>query len=368
MKSIKHLLILLAFLSVYSCEKFDKSTHADTFFHVKINGTELPVWVKGNTASEKFIIYINGGPGLTSLDVARADMFDWSKGLEEKFAMVYYDQRGCGNAQGNFEDHPKVDEGPDQSAAFESTLTIYQCVKDLDAIISVLNHKYDNPEIFLMGHSFGSFIGTNFLLTDNLEDKISGWISIDGAYNFDYAISWQYRRIFLINIANEEIAAGRNVKHWSEALNWANVNPEITTDSQKQQWSEFIGQPGGIIIPEELANISVKDYLNIGFTSSYNIFPAYLSKNLQIVNEKLNAGAEGMNLISAVSAIKLPTLFLWGKYDDLIVPEEGMDVFNNFGTPATEKEFILFEKSSHEPYISAPDKFQTDIINFVEKH
>jgi len=125
------------------------ATHSENcFFHVKIEGTEIPVLVRGNIRSDKLILYINGGPGLTSIDVARADMYNWSAGLEENFAMAYYDQRGCGNAQGNFD---------------ESTLTISQYIKDLDAIITVLNAKYKNADIYLMGHSFGGFIGINYL-------------------------------------------------------------------------------------------------------------------------------------------------------------------------------------------------------------
>lgn len=355
MKNIKKLAIAFAFLPalLMSCEQFTLESEADTFFHVSINGTELPVWVKGNTASEKLIIYINGGPGLTSLDVARADMFGWSEQLEKHFALVYYDQRGCGNAQGN----------PD-----ESTLTITQYVQDLDAIISVLKKQYNDPDIYLMGHSFGSFIGVNYLLTDNLEDRISGWISIDGAYNFDYDLSWQYRRTFLINIANEEIARSSKVDHWTAALNWANANPQIVTREQKNEWKAFIGSPGEIIIPEELATLSLRDYLAIGFASSYNPFPAYTSSNLEVVNNRLNTDAEGTNLISAVSALSLPTLFIWGRYDDLIAPEEGMEVFTNFGTAPSDKYFRLFNQSSHEPYISDPENFQNEIIEFVQTH
>ncbi|WP_215223808.1 alpha/beta fold hydrolase [Echinicola shivajiensis] len=352
MKNQYKSLVMFAFsvLLTACSESFDSVTKADTFFHVKVDESVLPVWVKGNTASKKLVIYLNGGPGLTSLDVAKADMFDWSESLEKDLAMVYYDQRGCGNAQGKFD---------------ESSLNIEQFVKDLDAIVTVLKAKYENTEIYLMGHSFGSFIGVNYLLTADSQNKISGWISVDGAYNFDYDLSWQYRRSFLINIANEEIAKGNHIAHWTEALAWASETPRIESREDKNAWRDFIGFPGGIIIPEELADLSFGDYLGIGFASSYNPFPAYLSQNLAIVNDRLNEDAEGTNLIANVEKLSLPTLFIWGRYDDLIAPEEGMDVFENLGTPAEQKKFVLFLNSSHEPYINESEKFQSEIINFV---
>lgn len=354
MKRLKLLLALFSLITFWTaCEEFELEQQTDTLFHVQIEGTELPVWVRGNSNSQKFIVFINGGPGLTSLDIAKADMFGWSSGLEKDFAMVYYDQRGCGNAQGNID---------------LNTLTIEQYVDDLDAIVDVLKAKYEQAEVYLMGHSFGGFIGANYLLSGNLQDKIAGWISVDGAYNFDYDLSWQYRRTFLINIANEEIDKDQNSDHWNSALEWATVNSIIESREQKNEWRSFIGAPGQRIIPEELAELSVKHYLKIGFSSSYNPVPAYLSKNLQIVNDRLNGDAEGVNLIASVSGITLPTLMIWGRYDDLIVPEEGQDVFNNIGTADTDKHFSLIANSSHEPYISSPVEFQEAITQFVNTY
>ncbi|MFB6319646.1 alpha/beta hydrolase [Saccharicrinis sp. FJH54] len=353
MEKFKYILYIVLIVFINSCEKSELKSNADTFLHVKVDDTELPVWVKGNTASSKFVIYINGGPGLTSIDVAKADMFNWSQGLEENFAMVYYDQRGCGNAQGNFDD---------------KLLTVSQFVKDLDAIISVIKAKYENPDIYLMGHSFGGFIGINYLLTSDYQTKISGWISIDGAYNFDYDLSWQYRRTFLINIANEEIAKGNMIEHWDEAIDWTNDNQTLVSREQKNKWRVFIGWPGEIIIPEELATLSARQYIEIGFFSSYNPFPAYISSNLEIVNDKLNEDAEGKNLIAKVSDVTIPSLLIWGKYDDLIVPEEGLDVFKNFGTSVNDKFYKILPNSSHEPYISDPENFKKEIIEFVMKY
>jgi pimeloyl-ACP methyl ester carboxylesterase len=354
MKKLITLSVVLVSLVFQSCEKFELSTQADTFFHVKINKALLPVWVKGNTASGKFIIYINGGPGLTSLDIAKADMLGWSNHLERDFALVYYDQRGCGNSQGNFD--------------AKNTLTVSQYVKDLDAIISVLLNKYSNPNIYLMGHSFGSFIGTNYLLTNKLQAKIKGFISVDGAFNFDYDVTWGYRRQFLENIAQEEINKGNNIGHWQGALRWLSDNQNITTSSQKKEWRKFIGDPGGIILPEELAELSLSDYLNIGFNSSYNPIPSYLSRNLEIVNNSLNADAEGINLISSAQYITIPTLLIWGRYDDLIPIEEAQVVFDSLGTPASNKQLISLPNSGHEPFLSVPKLFQETVSDFVSKY
>lgn len=350
--SYKLATVALLCISLYSsCEKFELTTESETFFHVGIDGTELPVLVRGNTAANKLVVFINGGPGLTSIDVARADMFDWQETIEKEIAVVYYDQRCCGNAQGNIE---------------ESTINIAQYVADLHAIVLVLNKQYPDADVYLFGHSFGSFIGANYLLYRDYQDDIAGWISMDGAYNFDYDLSWVYRREFLIGVANEELTKGNNIEHWTGALEWAEANHVIAEGDQKNEFREWMGQPGGIIIPEELPFLNLRDYLKIGFASSYNSFPSYASSNLELVNDLLNADVEGINLMSEVHRLQLPTLFLWGKYDDLITAQEGRAVFEKFGTDDGQKEFILLPKSGHEPMFSDPEKLNGELLMFTK--
>ncbi len=341
-------------LSILSCaEDFVLEQSTDTFFHVSIDNTALPVWVRGNTSSKKIIVYINGGPGLTSIDLAKLSPTNWSDDIESEFAIAYYDQRGTGNAQGTIE---------------ESTITIEQYAKDLNAIIAVLKQKYEQPSIYLMSHSFGGCIALNHLLESDFQEDISGWISINGAFNFDFDLQWEYRHTFLASIADDEISKGRNVAHWSAVKDWVLMTPIISTREQKNQWSEYINNPQINIIPEEEFSASLGQYLDLGFNSSYNPFPAYASSNLIKVGRLLNKDVEGINYISKVSSISIPTLLIWGRYDDLIPPELGTDVFNNLGTIEEDKHFELFNNSSHEPYISDPKKFREEVLEFVERY
>ena len=346
--------LLTTFALLQSCsEDFEFTDRVDNFFHASIENTVLPVWVRGNTASKKVVIYINGGPGLTSLDLAKMDTYKWSQTLETNFAIAYYDQRGTGNAQGNFD---------------ESTISMEQYVQDLNAIVRILKSKYPDVQVYLMSHSFGSAIAVNYLLEANFQEDISGWISVNGAFNFDYDLQWEYRRDFLGNIATEEIEKGNNTAHWNEALNWVYENDPILEREQKNEWGRFLYNSTVNIIPSEETSSDFGAYLGVGFSSSYNVFPAYTSNNLNIVNDLLNQDVEGDNYMEAVSDIAIPSLLLWGRYDDLIPPELGSDVYNYLGTPIADKELILLDGSGHEPMISSPDEYATEVIRFIETY
>lgn len=351
MKYLRLILLITLGTLFHSCQKFEFESDADTFFHVKVDGAILPVWIKGNTASKKIVIFINGGPGLTSLDIAGTDMLGWGNSLEKEFALAYYDQRGTGNAQGNID---------------PNSITMEQYVKDLKSIVQIIDNQYPQTKIFLMGHSFGGFVGQQFLLNQENQDLISGWINIDGSTIVDADQEWVYRLQFIEELAQEKMSED-SVK-WSEVLLWAQNNDPILTSEQKKQWRGFIGNPGDGILPDEVLNISAGEVLRIVFASSYNIFPAYLSSNLNEVNDLLYEDIKGTNLLPELHKIQLPVLTLWGKYDDIIPPQLGGKAFETLGTSLVDKEFVLFEESGHQPFINEADKFTNAVIAFVHKY
>ncbi|HEV7620267.1 MAG TPA: hypothetical protein VGO09_00965, partial [Flavisolibacter sp.] len=59
------LICIPVFLVCFSCKKQSPvlSTHANDVFWVTNNGSDMPVWVKGNTSSNVLILIIHGGPG-----------------------------------------------------------------------------------------------------------------------------------------------------------------------------------------------------------------------------------------------------------------------------------------------------------------
>ena len=98
MKSkFKYISIILVLL-MSNCKKEEFQKDGDFFY---LNNVEaiMPVWVKGNKDSRKFIIMLHGGPEGGSSQYYT--IFPSHKKIEEQFAIVYWDQRMCGMSQGN---------------------------------------------------------------------------------------------------------------------------------------------------------------------------------------------------------------------------------------------------------------------------
>ncbi|MGA9521883.1 MAG: alpha/beta fold hydrolase [Myxococcaceae bacterium] len=65
--------------------------------------------------------------------------------LEQRYAVVYWDQRGSGTSQGDVD---------------PSTLSMEQFIEDTDRVLETLAMRYSPRSIFLVGHSWGGSLGS----------------------------------------------------------------------------------------------------------------------------------------------------------------------------------------------------------------
>ena len=351
MKRLLYILLLVE--SLMSCqENFSLQEQTNTQFNVRVNGVELPVFVRGNTASKKILLFVNSGPGLTALDHAHVDAMNFNA-IEQEYAIAYFDQRGTGNAQGTIK---------------KESLTLKQYSKDIFDIVKVIEARFENPDVYLMSHGFGSYLSAFFLLDHEDSNSVKGWVNLDGTLLTQETRIWEYRHAFLTNLANEEIDQGSSVDYWTSALAWATNNPTISTDTQKEEWRGFLGNPGEFIIPNGQEDLKTGETFNIVFNSSYNALPAYWSRNAKLTAEQISNEARNTNLIPELDRLTLPTLFIWGRYDEVMPPELGEDAFDEMGTSSTDKYLEIYSQSGHEPFANESSKLAQDVVDFLGKY
>jgi len=346
--------LLLTFLCLVmmftSCQKedFELSSDANYLFHVKNGDYLIPVLVSGNTASKKIILYIQGGPGSNSLDFAEIDYPGWSNTLEKEYAVAYYDQRGTGNRQGNF----SLDQ-----------ISMDSYIDDLHKVATFLKTAY-NAEVIMMGHSFGGQLMYRYMLTYKAEGIPNKYISVDGTATNDIdPLRWEFRREFLSNTANLEIANGRNVEEWNEVLLWLSTRPKIETEEDKYQWNDYVEQLVYAYYPEK--SLDTRNYLNVLFSSPYNPIPAFLNgKVIDEITDKLFEDINSFNLTGKLSGINQNILLITGRYDDVCPPEEMDYIFDQISSPMKRLEII--ENAGHESFNHQPDVFANLIIEYIQ--
>lgn len=332
---INYIFIILSLL-LSNCQKDEFQKEGD-FFYLSNAGAKMPVWVKGNKDSGKFIILLHGGPEGGSSQYYT--IFPSHKKIEEQFAIVYWDQRMCGMSQGN----------PSMSDA-----SLEQFTEDLDKLVALINYKYNYPKLFLMGHSWGGALGTNYLLQH--QNKISGWIEIDGGHSWTTANA--ISRDSMMVFAGNKIQTNDEREYWQYALNWYNDHTLVGINDNAHY--TFVGKANGYDYNPK------SDSLQIPFTDL--LFYSPISTAYFFVPYKFSFLNNGLDLQNQINKITIPSLICWGKYDRVFPVAIAYETYNMIGTSTTDKYIHIFEISAHSPNYEQPIEFANEVIAFVNKY
>lgn len=332
-------LIISVFLLIISCKKEELWLKGDYFF-LRHKGADMPIWVRGNIQSNIFILHLHGGPGGSSIDEGVEKVY---LPLESDYAMVYWDQRGSGASQGN---------------AKAETITMEQFVEDLELVIDLINSKYNNPKIFLHGHSWGGALGAAFLGKGNNQNKVKGWIELDGAHNWklgmELSVEWVKDK------ANDYIANGNESAYWTDVLNWYNQNPIINSIELMDKHAEHVGKANGYIFNINNPNLTRFSGWQL-WSPSGDLNKDSLVKKYLIVELTKNY-SDGLNNVT------IPTLIMWGSHDGILPVELAQEAYDAMGTDSMQKHIFIFENSAHSPNREEPDLFIEEFKKFIEEY
>lgn len=343
---IKYLgLLIFCTLLVSSCHKKQNSSVYNDSFFVRKNGADMPVHVSGNKTSNTFILILHGGPGDGGLKYAN---HTFSNLLEKDYVLAYWDQRHQGNSHGHLNNED---------------IRIDVMVEDTHAVIKSLKQRYgENINLFLLGHSWGGLLGTAYLLKNDYQTEVNGWIESGGAHDFQLMNTAVLGR--LKSAAIDELSKGLNTEKWQEILDYCN-----SIDSSNISWEEtstlnsYAGQAEKLIDlpPRTESELSELELSFIGANNPYlaNINKAWLPE--EFYTEIIES-----SYTNQLSKITIPTLLLWGKYDFKVPSIIGEKALENLGSE--HKYLKIYEQSGHSSMRYQPTDFVNDVKSFIDAH
>lgn len=140
--------------------------------YVQLNDQKEYITVSGKNRSNPVIISLHGGPGAPST----FSDYHWQEYLTDDYTVIAWDERGCGRT---YYKNEKADPG-------NKTLSFEQQLSDLDALVDYARERFGQDKVVIMGHSYGSFLGSRYVLSH--PEKVSAYIGIGQAVNEkDYA-------------------------------------------------------------------------------------------------------------------------------------------------------------------------------------
>jgi pimeloyl-ACP methyl ester carboxylesterase len=308
-----------------------------TIKKIIINTTEQYIILGGESKQNKpVLLFLHGGPGVPELFTMKKEM----QYLEEKFVVIYWEQRGAGKSY-------RVKD-----------LTLEQILLDTEALTQWLLKEYNQDKLYLMGHSWGTLLG--MLAIEKSPQRYYAYMGIGQVTNQyeaeQNALEWikkeairreDKKAIYKLSTLNMP-SKSASIKEWSDFLNLHR---------------SYLWKYGGSFYNSKgvLARL-VKNFL---FAREYSIIEKIMFLPSAIYSLKqLWADVVAINLFDEIKKVKVPIYIFQGLHDYQVsytLAKEFID-----GLDAPKKRFFLFKNSAHSPHIEENDKFNECIDRVLD--
>ena len=258
--------------------------------------------------------------------------------------MVYWDQRESGIAQGM----------PQKEGH-----SLEQYTEDARYVFQFIQEKYKPVDVFLLGHSWGGAIGHSLLLEEGFQEKLSGWILVDGMSNDPKEMAEMKK--WTLQKADSLIALGERVAFWENCKSWYSDNVGYSSMS-KPPYQFAVAAGGDLYDSQKYMDSARIDFIQLALMSPFST--DYLFS--QVKSTKVDY--TGWNVSDQLDRVTLPALVIWGKHDGIIPVTLAHDCFNGYGTPSPDKYLEIFQYSAHSPHFEEPITFAAKVKAFVDQY
>lgn len=306
---------------------------------VRIGGIAQWVSVRGTDRRNPVLLYIHGGPGYVSIPMS----WWFSRGLEEYFTVIQWDQRATGKTY-LLTDPAKI----------ASTLTTERMISDVEEMATWARREFGKDRIFVLGHSYGSFLGLQFAQRhpEWLYAYIGVCQSIDGPEN--ERRGWR----FAINAAR--LAGNSEAVRELEGIAPYPPPGHAVPINDLYIQRKWVGYYGGVMAYRknnsadgDLAQLS-PDYSDqeISHIWDGNKFATpYLLPDLVAAD------------LGKINNLAVPVILLEGRHDVNVNSEIAAAWFDKVKAP--KKHLVWFEHSGHMPMTEEPGKFLFALVQYA---
>ncbi|PTY04311.1 alpha/beta hydrolase [Opitutaceae bacterium EW11] len=306
---------------------------------VRIGGIDQWVSIRGVDRRNPILLYIHGGPGYVEMPTS----WYFQRGWEEYFTVVQWDQRGAGKTY--LANDPKV---------VAPTMTLERMNADTDEMIQWLRKEFGKQKIFVLGHSWGSYLG--LMAAQRHPEWLHAYIGMGQATN----IPESERRGWRFAMDRARAAGNEAAVHELESIApYGAGNKSIPLEHILIQ-RKWVGFYGGVIGGRTD---------NRAISAATSLSPEYTDAEIARLWDG-NGYSEEFFLsrlltmdLSSVTELKCPMILFNGRDDYNVSASVAAEWFERLKAPS--KKLVWFEHVAHEPQNEAPGRTLVALVQYA---
>ena len=295
-----------------------------------INGLNQRMIIRGRDTTKPVLLYLHGGPG----DPEFPFVSQFNSDIENIFVVCYWEQRGAGLSYSN--NIPP------------STMTLPQFVDDAGRVSEYLRHRFNRGKIYLLGHSWGSMLGS--LTANKFPYYYYAFISVGQVGNQVRSENLSYE--FVLSRAKElkDKIAVRTIEEIGPP---PYADPKEALRKMLIQRKYLITYGGAIkngeFYPKAIKSLFVCQEYTFGDKINY-------LRGMKFTKNYLWDVVMKTDLFKAVPSQQIPVYIMQGRFDYQTSYIVAKEYFDSLQAPV--KKFFTFENSAHSPIFEEPEKFE----------
>ncbi len=296
---------------------------------VPINGVDHGMVIRGKDVANPVLLWVHGGPGMPDYFLTQ----DYPTGLEDLFTIVWWDQRGAGLSY-----HSDV---PPES------MTIEQFIDDTVAVTDYLRSRFAQDKIYLLGHSWGSFIALQAAARS--PQRYAAYLGMA-------QVVYQLRSE---KLAYDHLLGAYRDRGDTDMVGRLEAAPVTMSGGTPEAYLKVrdAAMHGlGVGTMHDMGSVVTGIFLR-----SLRFHGYTLSEKLDLWRGRGFSRGFGMwepmihtDLRTVVPELEVPVYFLEGKHDYTAVTSLARAYFDELRAPV--KGFYVFDDSAHSPLLEQPDQ------------
>ncbi|MEN6310474.1 MAG: alpha/beta hydrolase [Acidobacteriota bacterium] len=287
---------------------------------VRLGGLDQWILVRGRSRTNPVVLFLHGGPGMPAMYLAHR----FERPLEEKFVVVQWDQRGAGKSYSR--------DIPPQAMRFDNLIA------DTCELAERLKQRFHQDRIFLVGHSFGSYLG--MVTVARHPELFHAFVGIGQLVEHDKSRELQ----------------DRFIRESAEARNEGKILAEFEARGDAIRESLIFRYGGELHHHTNMWPLLITGFLapEYRFSDIMNI-----PRGVAFTHKYIDNPNRERPLLETVTSVSVPVYFFTGRHD-YTTPAAMVEVYYR-KIQAPRKRLVWFEESAHFPFFEEPEKFAREM-------